>query len=165
MSNISVVMRCRNEEQWIGHSIQSVVDFFDNPEIIIVDDNSTDNSRRVITTFDYLDIKIVNIDYYTPGKALNIGVKECSNDIVLVMSSHCVLTNVDVKKIKGLMKENVAVWGKQIPIMYGKKIGRRYMWCNFKDKPQINNFCKAEKRYFFHNAFSFFKTDFVYCHC
>ena len=161
MSNISVVMRCRNEEQWIGHSIQSVVDFFDNPEIIIVDDNSTDNSRRVITTFDYLDIKIVDIDYYTPGKALNVGVKECSNDIVLVMSSHCVLTNADVKKIKGLMKKNVAVWGKQIPIWNGKKINRRYVWSNFKDEDDVNYFCKEEDRPFLHNALCFYNRQFL----
>ena len=43
MDNISVIIRCRNEEQWIGHSIQSVIDNFDNPEIVIIDNNSTDD--------------------------------------------------------------------------------------------------------------------------
>ena len=28
MDNISVIIRCRNEEQWIGHYIQSVIDCF-----------------------------------------------------------------------------------------------------------------------------------------
>ena len=74
MSNVSVIIRNRNEERWIGHAIQSAVDFFDKPEIIIVDNNSTDNSRRVISTFDYLDIKSYNVDYYTPGISLNLGV-------------------------------------------------------------------------------------------
>ena len=69
---VSVVMRCRNEDRWIGHSIQSVIDIFDNPEIIIVDNNSTDESMSIVNMFkkdkslkdntgSYADIKIYNI--------------------------------------------------------------------------------------------------------
>ena len=32
----SVIIRCRNEENWIGHCIQSVIDNFDDPEINVV---------------------------------------------------------------------------------------------------------------------------------
>ena len=41
MDNISVLIRCRNEEQWIGHSIQSVMDNFKKQEIVVVDNNLT----------------------------------------------------------------------------------------------------------------------------
>ena len=67
MDNISVIIRCRNEEQWIGHSIQSVIDHFDNPEIIVVDNNSTDESMNIVHMFkkgnfkgggSYADIKV-----------------------------------------------------------------------------------------------------------
>ena len=34
MDNISVLIRCRNEERWVGHTIQSVMDSFDKPEIV-----------------------------------------------------------------------------------------------------------------------------------
>ena len=36
MSNnrISVVMRSRNEERWIGHALQSAIELIDNPELI-----------------------------------------------------------------------------------------------------------------------------------
>ena len=37
MDNVSVIIRNKNEERWIGHAIQSVVDFIDSPEIIIVE--------------------------------------------------------------------------------------------------------------------------------
>ena len=33
-NKISIIIRTKNEERWIGHSIQSVIDFFSNPEII-----------------------------------------------------------------------------------------------------------------------------------
>ena len=34
--DISVIIRCRNEEEHIGLSIQSVIDYFENPEILII---------------------------------------------------------------------------------------------------------------------------------
>ena len=55
----------------------------------------------------------------------------------------------------------MALWGKQLPIWDGKKISRRYMWSNFKDSSQLNYYCDLEDRYFFHNAFSVFKTDYI----
>lgn len=162
MSNVSVIIRCRNEERWIGHAIQSSADFFGSPEIVIVDDNSTDNSRRIISTFDFLDVKILNIDGdYSPGKSLNIGVKECTNDIILILSAHCVLTSVNFNKIQNLLSDHAAVWGKQIPIWNGKKVNRRYVWANFKEEDQINYRAIEEDRLFLHNALCFYKKDFL----
>ena len=40
--DISVVIRTLNEDRWIGHTIQSVLDFIPQPEITIVDNNSND---------------------------------------------------------------------------------------------------------------------------
>ena len=37
----------------------------------------------------YCNLKIVNIDEYTPGRALNLGVKNCSFNNVIILSSHC----------------------------------------------------------------------------
>ena len=42
MDNISVIIRNRNEERYIGYAIQSVLDNFKDPEIVVVDNNSTD---------------------------------------------------------------------------------------------------------------------------
>ena len=59
---VSVVVRCRNEERYIGYTIQSIYDYFGyDVEIIIVDNESTDNSIRVVNTFEYLNIKKVDI--------------------------------------------------------------------------------------------------------
>ena len=33
---VSIIIRTKNEEQWIGHTIQSVLDHFEHPEIIII---------------------------------------------------------------------------------------------------------------------------------
>ena len=48
---ISVIIRSKNEERWIGHCIQSVIEFLDKPEIIIVDNNSSDETIPIIKSF------------------------------------------------------------------------------------------------------------------
>ena len=51
MDNISVIIRNKNEEKYIGYAIQSVIDNFDKPEIIVVDNNSTDESLGIVKLF------------------------------------------------------------------------------------------------------------------
>ena len=69
---ISIVIRTRNEERHIGYSIQSCIDNFTNPEIIIVDDNSLDETLKIISLFDKHDIKVFKIKKsYSPGYSLN----------------------------------------------------------------------------------------------
>ena len=53
MDNLSVIIRNRNEERYIGYAIQSVLDNFDKPEIIVVDNNSIDGSMGIVNTFDF----------------------------------------------------------------------------------------------------------------
>jgi len=48
---ISVIIRSRNEERWIGHCIQSIIEFLHKPEIIIVDNNSKDETIPIVKSF------------------------------------------------------------------------------------------------------------------
>ena len=85
--NLSVIIRNKNEERWIGHAIQSIIDLVDRPEIIVIDNNSTDNSLNIVKNFmqdpllnkknsrNYTKVKIINIKDYTPGKSIKLGVK------------------------------------------------------------------------------------------
>tara|TARA_X000001382_G_C3173787_1_gene180426 strand:+ start:290 stop:949 length:660 start_codon:yes stop_codon:yes gene_type:complete len=168
MDNFSVIIRTRNEERHIGYCLQSITDYIGKPQIIIVDNESTDSTMRIVNRFEYHDIEKYTIkkNDYTPGRALNIGIDKVVNPYTLIMSAHCEIKSFDSKsvqqKLDGVLSNDlVAVWGKQIPIWDGKKITRRYMWSNFKDLSKVNYFCESEDRYFFHNAFSLFKTDYL----
>ena len=162
---LSVVIRSRNEERYIGHCIQSVTDFIGKPEIVIVDNESTDNTIPIINRFEYHDIEKITIpkNDYTPGKSLNLGVKNCTEDYVMILSAHCEVVKFDFDRVKEQLDRNGvgAVWGKQTPIWDGKKISRRYMWSNFGDEPQTNYWCESEDKYFFHNAFSMFRREYL----
>ena len=160
--DISVIIRSRNEERYIGYAIQSVTDYIGKPEIIIVDNESNDDTMRIVNRFEYHDITKLHMgkDDYTPGRALNMGIKECTGDYIVILSAHCEITKFNFSSVKEqLDNDKVAVWGKQIPIWDGKKITRRYMWSNFKEESHTNYWCDHEERYFFHNAFSMFKRE------
>tara|TARA_R110002051_G_scaffold147836_1_gene220565 strand:+ start:493 stop:1128 length:636 start_codon:yes stop_codon:yes gene_type:complete len=157
---ISVVLRNKNEERWIGHAIQSCIDHFGDPEIIVVDNYSTDKSMDIVRDFCFSNIKIHTIRDYTPGKALNLGASVASHENILVLSAHSQVTEmVDVAEVDALLNKYVAVFGKQTPIYRGRKINKRYVWSHFVDDPCVNMWSDFENRHFLHNAFCFYRKS------
>ena len=166
MDKFSVIIRCKNEERWIGHTIQSCIDLIKEPEIIIIDNNSTDNSMEIARNFahdpliesdpNYANMLFLNLDDYTPGKAINLGVSKAKNDLIMVISSHCVLTAFNEEKIVSQLNLHSCIFGNQIPYYFGKRIKKRYIWSNFKTEKEINPYSKDESRHFMHNALSCF---------
>ena len=160
MDDISIIIRNRNEAEFIGFAIQSCLDFFSDPEIIIMDNNSKDDSLEVVQYFnDRTKIKIHNVTNYRPGQSINQGVKLSSKKYILVLSAHTQIINFDFEIVKNALESHLAVFGKQVPIFRGKKITPRYIWRNFDDKMEINKFSSIENRLFLHNAFCFYKRE------
>ena len=168
LSDFSVVIRARNEERWIGYAIQSALDHLVKPEIIIVDNNSTDKTVEIVKFFaenpnlnsetkNYSRIKILNINNYSPGRALNLGVKNATKKYILILSAHCILKKLNEENIIKDLKNNACVFGNQIPVWYGKKITKRYLWSHFSNKRTKNMYSPLEKRYFLHNALAVYK--------
>jgi len=170
LSDFSVVIRTKNEERWIGYAIQSVLDHLSKPEIIIVDNNSTDKTVEIVKFFsenpslnnetnNYSKIKVLNINNYSPGRALNMGVRNASKKYIMIISAHCILRNFNEKDIIKDLEKNVCVFGNQIPVWNGKKITKRYIWSHFSNKKIKNMFSTLEKRYFLHNALAIYKKN------
>jgi len=172
----SVIIRTRNEERWIGHSIQSIIDNISEPEIIVIDNNSSDETLSIVKSFAknpnldltdkmrYTNINIFNIDDYTPGKSLNLGIKKSNNQNCIIISAHCVISKINLDKHFGDLKKYVSIFGNQIPIWNGKKITKRYIWSHFINKKIVNMYSELENRYFFHNAISIFEKSFLESH-
>jgi rhamnosyltransferase len=170
LSNFTVVIRVKNEERWIGYAIQSVLDHLIKPEIVIVDNSSTDKTIDIVKFFaenpnlnneanNYSKIKIVNISNYSPGRALNLGVKNASKKYILILSAHCILKRFNEINILKDLEKNACVFGNQIPVWNGKKISKRYLWSHFSNKKTKNMYSELEKRYFLHNALAVYKKD------
>lgn len=170
LSNITVVIRVKNEERWIGYAIQSVLDHLIKPEIVVVDNNSNDKTIDIVKFFaenpnlnneanNYSKIKIVNIVNYSPGRALNLGVKSASKKYIMILSAHCILKKFNEVNIIKDLEKNSCVFGNQIPVWNGKKISKRYLWSHFSNKKTKNMYSELEKRYFLHNALAVYKKD------
>jgi len=167
--DFSVIIRCRNEERWIGHTIQSVLDFLHNPEIIIINNNSSDSSLQIARMFvhdkdvaedrNYTQMKFLSIQDYTPGKALNLGVSNATRSKVMVLSAHCVLRKFNHELVNQELFESVCLFGNQDPYYNGKRIHKRYIWSHFQNTQIRNMYSDSEGRYFLHNAFAIYRKS------
>ena len=154
---ISIILRNRNENEYIGFALQSICDHIPDAEVIVIDNNSSDDSLDVVTLFNTrLDISVVSIDNYTPGRSLNKAVEMCINDTILVMSAHSQITKMDLGYVQQQLKTHCAVFGNQTPIYRGKRINKRYIWSHFVDSEVVNMQSTIEDRPFLHNAFCFY---------
>ena len=160
---ISIILRNRNENEYIGFALQSICDHIPDAEVIVIDNNSSDDSLDVVTLFNTrLDISVVNIDNYTPGRSLNKAVGLCTNDTILVLSAHSQVTKMDLGYVQQQLKTHCAVFGNQTPIYRGKRINKRYIWSHFVDSEVVNMHSTIEDRPFLHNAFCFYnKSDLI----
>ena len=48
---ISIILRNRNEGDYIGFALQSICDFIPDAEVIVIDNNSTDDSLDIVKLF------------------------------------------------------------------------------------------------------------------
>ena len=114
---ISIIIRTKNEENWLKACLSRIqTQTYQNYEIIIVDNDSTDRTVDVAKLYSVK--KIVKISEYLPGAALHLGVQSASGDILVFLSAHCVpysnswLNNLITPVISG---ESVAAYGRQLP--------------------------------------------------
>jgi len=149
---ISVIIRTKNEEQWIGHCLKKIFSQKKvNIEVILVDNLSNDKTLDIAKKF---PIKIIKIKNFKPGKAINLGVKKSKGEIIVCLSAHCIpcddywlknLTrNLNNKKVAG-------IYGRQIPLPYTSDLDKRDLLNTFGLDKKIQR-----KDSFFHNANSAF---------
>lgn len=79
---VSIITPCFNSEKYIAETIQSVLNqTFQNWEMIIIDDGSTDRTKEIITDFIKIDLRIqlFPLDKNSgAAKARNLGINQAS---------------------------------------------------------------------------------------
>ena len=91
---ITVIIPVFNGEECIHTTINSIINQtfgFENIELIIVDDCSTDNTPNIIKEFsqNYQNIKCIFLEknYGAPGKARNRGIENATSDYIMFLDS------------------------------------------------------------------------------
>ena len=86
---VSVIINCRNSEKFLKESINSVVNqTFKNLEIIIVDNNSTDNTKNIIDSYKDKRIKyFYTKSYLSLGAARNVALEKSNGKFIAFIDS------------------------------------------------------------------------------
>jgi len=89
---VSIVVALYNSERYIEETIDSVLrQSYDNFELIIVDDNSTDCSALIVDRFIKLDsrVRLISLKKNSggPAKPRNIGINESKGEFIAFLDS------------------------------------------------------------------------------
>jgi len=154
---VSIIVRTYNEERWIAHCLGAIFSQdFDNFEVILVDNNSTDHTVEVAKR--YPISTIVKIDKFFPGKALNDGIRASSGNYIVCISAHCIPKDKQwLQNLYNNFDENeklAGVYGRQLPVSYTIDADKRDLLITFGRDRKVQ-----VKDYFFHNANSMFPRE------
>lgn len=104
---ISVVIPLYNKEASIKQSLMSVLSqSYQNFEVVIVDDGSTDNSVAKVEEIQDSRIRMIRQENGGPGKARNTGVKDANGEWVLFLDADDELLPDALKIFNQLYSEN-----------------------------------------------------------
>lgn len=157
MPEVSIIVRTKNEERWIGHCLAMVSkqDFKDF-EVILVDNGSTDHTVEVAKRYPLA--RIVEIGRFRPGHALNEGIRASAGRFIVCLSAHCVPKETDwLSRLLSNFKnapELAGVYGRQLPVSFTDPLDKRDLLIVFGQDRRVQI-----KDYFFHNANSMLRRD------
>lgn len=112
---VSIIMPIRNEADYIGRAIQSILDNDypnDKLEIIVADGCSTDGTQNVVQKISKQDIRVCLIN--NPGKivptAMNIGIKASKGEILIRVDGHAEIFPDFIKNSVICLENHPEVW-------------------------------------------------------
>lgn len=111
---ISVIMAAYNAEKYISESIKSVLNqTFNNFELIIINDASTDNTFSIIEYFQKKDsrIKVINNEKNKfVIKSRNMGLKKATGKYITIIDSDDLLMPEKFEKQFNFLEKNIEVF-------------------------------------------------------
>lgn len=112
MKTVAVVIPCRNEEKYIGACIRSVLQqTIPVKEIFICDGLSTDGTKKIAEDFSakHPEVKCVDNTKQTTPYALNLGIKNSTSDVVIILGAHAELDKDYVKYCLEVFEKDSAI--------------------------------------------------------
>ena len=114
--NCSIVIRAYNEENHVGRLLEGIRhQTLKNVEIILVDSGSTDSTVEIAESYGARIVRIPS-EEFTFGMSLNHGVREATNEFIVIASAHVYPVYPDwlASLLYPLLEEDVALsYGKQ----------------------------------------------------
>lgn len=120
MIGISIIIRCKNEEEAIGRTLDKIFgQEIDVPfEVIIVDSGSTDRTLEIVQKYPVRLFQIAP-ESFSFGHALNYGIEKGKGAIIVNVSAHCIPVDTNwLFELSSAVRrgEADAVYGRQVSI-------------------------------------------------
>lgn len=110
---VSIIIPVYNSEKTIEGCLASVINqSYKNYEVIVIDNNSTDNTKKIIKDFErrYEKINYFFEEKKGRGNARNAGIQKAKEEIIAMMDSDCIAPKDWLEKIiEPIIKENESV--------------------------------------------------------
>lgn len=116
---VSVVIAARNEEEAIGQCLEALLNQTypkEKYEIVVVDDQSTDNTSRVVTSYikEHGNILLLNIhetekSWAHKKYALTVGIAKSHGEIVMTTDADCVVGSNWIKEMVRYFESEVGM--------------------------------------------------------
>ena len=115
---LSIIIPCFNEERTIKEIIEKITSLNDiEKEIIVIDDNSSDNSKSILQNDlkDKIDQLILNDQNYGKGYSIRQGINKALGDIILIQDADLEYDPIDYYKLLNPIKKGSA------DVVYGSR--------------------------------------------
>ncbi len=137
LCRVSVITTLYNYRNYIGDCIQSFLDQnFDDSEMIIVDDCSSDNPYDIIKKYESDTVRYIRLDKnkgYSHAK--NVGIKVCNSDILVMLDADDMLTPDSLKiRYKKIKEGYDFVHGPCLDMKEGRPLVRNRLWDLWNEK-------------------------------
>jgi len=108
MKKVSVIIPVYNGAKTLQQCLESVLNQnHNNYELIVVDNNSSDDTKKIIKSFRNKDIKYVFKEKIGRGSAKNAGIIEATGEIIAITDSDCIVPkNWVTELIRPILYEN-----------------------------------------------------------
>ena len=113
MKRLSIILPCRNESEYIGECLNSLLanDFpQDEMEIVVVDGDSDDGTRDIVLDYcnKFNNIKMIDNPERIKPRALNIGIEATNSKVWMRVDAHAIYSKDYVRLcVEGLAKNHV----------------------------------------------------------
>jgi glycosyltransferase involved in cell wall biosynthesis len=127
---VSIVIPCKNEKNYIERCLDSFINQSYQQElyeILVCDGMSTDGTRDIVQEYTkkHKNIKLLDNIGITAPKAMNIGIKYSSSDIVVIFGAHAEAHKDFIKcNVEKLMNTDVYCSGGPIETISESNIGK-----------------------------------------
>jgi glycosyltransferase involved in cell wall biosynthesis len=121
----SIIMPVYNSELYIRNSIESVLNqTYSNFELIIIDDNSNDNTKKIISNINNNKIKYIELKDgpHSQGYCWNIGIKESNGDFIGFVDSDDWIYPNAIEEMNNFYKTNDVIFAYSNNERYDKEL-------------------------------------------